>query len=136
QAAEVGIELDQDKARGRNALRNQRLGHWPSAGPKLDHRPARIRVHIACHAARQHASRRCHRTDRQGVLDPGPDEAHFVVESDAVSFLKPANAALYRLFQGAALALEKLDLLLELLFQELQGLQRHRGERNKSMTVS
>jgi hypothetical protein len=57
-----------------------------------------------------------HGAGRQRLLDPGADEAHFVVEANAVLLLEAADARLDLLFLGVELLLELSFVSLELMF--------------------
>src|SRR5262245_56065344 len=107
--AEDRIELDQHESRRVNPLRDQRLGDRPGAGAKLDDRTRPARIDIGRHGARQRPARRGYGAGRQRLLDPGADEAHLVVEANAVLLLEAADARLDLLFL-------RVELLLELLF--------------------
>src|SRR3954470_8759540 len=67
------------------------------------------------------ATRRRHRAERQRLLDPGADEADFVVEPDAVLLLEAADLnpelALLHLEPLLELAAVTLELLLDLLLE-------------------
>ena len=128
QLAEGRIVLEQDEAGRIDALRHQGFGHRTGAGPELDHRALGVGVHIGRHGARQRLAGRGHGADGEGLLDPGSDEAHLVVERNTVFlFLETAEVALDLLFDSAALQLEQPNLFLEFLFEELESRQRHRG---------
>jgi len=115
QTAERRIELDQHEARGIDALRHQRLGHWPSAGPKLDDGAGHVRVDIARHGAGERLARGRNRARGQRALDPGAEEAH-VVELRAVLLqLEAADVRAELLLLRLDLLLEALDVALELL---------------------
>src|SRR5581483_6661292 len=66
-----------------NTALDQRLGDGSGARPKLDHGSRRIRIDVARHGAGKHAPRRADRPDRERLFQPGPDETHFVIETDA-----------------------------------------------------
>src|SRR6516162_1521137 len=116
QAAENRIELDQHQARWIDSLREQRLGDRPGAGAKLDYRTRPARIDIRRHGARERAARRSHGAGRQRLLDPAADEAHFVVETNAVLLLEAADARLDLLFLRVELLLELFYVRLELMF--------------------
>jgi hypothetical protein len=96
-------------------LRNERLGHWPSARTELDDRAWPRRIDIGCHGAGERAARRRDRAGRQRLFDPGADEADFVVEANAVPLLETANVDLELLLVGLKLLLEPAPVTLELL---------------------
>src|SRR6516165_6302748 len=116
QAAEDRIELDQHQARRIDALREQCLGDRPGAGAKLDDRPRPARIDIGSHGARERAARRSYGAGRQRLFDPGAEEAHVVVETNAVLLLEAADARLDLLFLRVELLLELFYVRLELMF--------------------
>src|SRR5258707_1378263 len=77
-------------------------------------RPARI--DIGGHGARERAARRGYGAGRERLLDPGTDEAHFVIETNAVLLLEAADARLDLLFLRVELLLELFFVRLELMF--------------------
>src|SRR5260370_20467384 len=114
------MERDQDEAGGVDALREQRLGDRPGAGGKLDDRTRPARIDIGGHGARERAARRGYGAGRERLLDPGTDEAHFVIETNAVLLLEAADARLDLLFLRVGLLLElffvPLALMVDLFF--------------------
>ena len=102
---------------------DQRLGDRAGAGAKLDHRPLAIRIDIARHRARQHLAGRRDGAHRQRLLDPGADEADFVVEADAVLLFEAAQARLDVTADALLDQAERaLHLLLEMLLDEANAL--------------
>src|SRR5262245_21876295 len=102
---------------------DQGLGDGAGTGPELDDRPHRIRIDILRHGARQRLARRCNRADRERLLDPGADEADFVVEADTFLLLEAAELRLDIAPDLLLDAAERLlDLLFEVLFKELHAL--------------
>ena len=102
---------------------DQRLGDGAGAGAELDDGPGPIGIDVLRHRAGERLARRRHRADRERLLDPGADEADFVVEPDAVL---PLEAAKVRLDVAADLLLDAAErqfhLLLEMLFDQLHPL--------------
>src|SRR5436305_693480 len=83
---------EQDEAGRIDALGHQGFGHRTGAGPELDHRAFRTGIHIGCYGACQRLAGRGHGADGEGLLDPGSDEAHLVVERNTVFlFLETAE---------------------------------------------
>src|SRR5262249_33734263 len=117
QAAEGRIELDQHQPRRCDALRQQRLGDGPRPGAELDDRPGPGRIDIARHSAGERPARRRHGAERQRLLDPGADEADFVVEADAVLLFEAADAGLDLLLLALQPLLESSAMVLELLLE-------------------
>src|SRR5262249_55604170 len=112
--AEGGIEVHQHQPRGGDALRDQRLGDRAGAGTELDDRTRHGRIDIARHGAGERAAGGRHRPGGQRLLDPAADEAHLVVEADAVLLLEAPDLNLELLLMRFEFLLEPLPMRLKL----------------------
>src|SRR5208282_1652823 len=145
--AERRIELDEHEAGRVDAGIDQRLGYRPSTRSQFDHRPGAVRVDIPRHGPRQNLAGGRYGANRQRPFEPGADEAHLIVEPNPLLQLELMYLLLDSLTDVFALLLEQselaldlafddmlpglqeadlpLDLLFDLLFEFLQGRQRH-----------
>ncbi len=114
ETAECRIEFDENQSRGRDAGLDQSFGDRPGPRSKLNDRPVAMRIDIPRHGAREHLARRRHRTHRQRPLEPGADEAHFVIKPNAALAFELPDLFFDFLFDfladAVALALEQSDL--------------------------
>src|SRR5262249_43216131 len=121
QAAEGRIELNQHKARRIDPLCEQRLRYRPRAGAKLDDGTRPVGIDIGRHGTSKHPAGWRHSAGGQRLPDPGANEAHLVVETNAVLLLEVTNARFDLLFLCVELLLEFpfviLELLLDLSFE-------------------
>src|SRR5262249_20227909 len=115
QPAEGWVEFDQHEPRRIDPLAEQRLGHRPGAGTKLDDRARPACIDIGRHGARERPPRRRHRAGGQRLLNPRSDEAHFVVEANSILLFEATNACFDFLLLRVELLLEFLLVSLELL---------------------
>jgi hypothetical protein len=84
QLAERRIELDEDEPLGVDPLFDQRCRHRTGAGAELDHLAVEVGVDEARHGAGEWLAGGRHRPGRQGLLHPGTQKMHLVVEAQTL----------------------------------------------------
>ena len=95
--AEFGAVFDEDQPILRHAAPDQGIGHRTRAGAELDDGAWNARIHVGRHGPGQDLAGRGDGADDEGPLEPGAQEARFILETILLEGDFPGRGPLKRL---------------------------------------